>query len=166
MRGKGAFYSMNKHIRKLLGLLHPSKQMHQISPPLQQPTPRIPEEWRTYWESQGQPWRTEPEIDTGRQEYLAKRRLITPDIQQGIYPFKDIEPKLTRADIEWLLATHENGRGPIDWNDESQRDRMGLDLRGADLSGMDLSQLPLARMCGGLGWNESQLRKFEHTEAA
>src|SRR3989442_9373931 len=74
-------------------------------------------------------WRTEPGIDTERQKFLADCLAITPDIQQGIYPFKDI--KLTRADIEWLLITHEGGRGPVDWNDVQQRSRIGLDLRGA-----------------------------------
>ena len=42
--------------------------------------------------------------------------------------------KLNRADVEWLLATHENGRGPVIWSDETQRERIGLDLRGADLA--------------------------------
>src|SRR5438876_1110135 len=108
---------MSKHIRKVLGLLQHRKQIQQIPPPHQQPTSRTPEEWRTYWKSQGQPWRTEPEIDRTRQEYLAKLRRITPDIAQGIYPLKDIEPKLTRADIEWLLATHESKGiiGPVKW---------------------------------------------------
>ena len=65
------------------------------------------EVWKAYWTVQGQPWRTEPEIDEERREYLAERRSIKPDIEQGIYPFKAI--KLSRADVEWLLATHENG---------------------------------------------------------
>ncbi len=52
-------------------------------------------------------WRTEPEIDTERQRYLAERRAIAPDIEQGIYPFRGI--KLSRADVEWLLATHAHG---------------------------------------------------------
>src|SRR5438270_929758 len=77
--------------------------------------------WKAYWKTQGQLWRTEPEIDVEREAYLAERRAITPDIEQGVYPFKDI--KLTRADIEWLLATHENGRGPVDWKGTSQRER-------------------------------------------
>src|SRR5438045_6849072 len=116
---------------------------------LQRPTTNNPSDWKTFWEKQGQPWRTEPEIDAERQKYLAKRRVITPDVEKGVYPFKDIEPKLSRADIEWLLATHENGRGPIDWSDENQRKRKGLDLRGADLREVDLSNLPLARVnCG------------------
>ena len=87
---------------------------------LQRPISDDPEAWKTYWKAQGCRWRTEPEIDAQRQMYLAERRNIVPGIEKGIYPFKDVEPKLTRADVEWLLATHENNRGPVDWNDESQ----------------------------------------------
>ncbi len=94
------------------------------------------DEWKAYWKAQGQPWRTEPEIDTERRKYLVERRAITPNIKQGIYPFKDI--KLNRADVEWLLATHENGQGPVDWSYESQRKREGLDLRGANLNDTNL----------------------------
>jgi uncharacterized protein YjbI with pentapeptide repeats len=104
------------------------------------------EAWKAYWEYLGQPWRTEPEIKNERQEYLAERRKRKPNIEYGIYPFKEIDPKLSRADIEWLLATHDNNRGPVDWSDESQRKRKGLDLRGADLRDVDLRGLPLARM--------------------
>ena len=104
--------------------------------------------WKAPWEKQGQPWRTEPEIDEERQKYLDERRSIVPVIEKGIYPFKDI--KLNRADVEWLLATHENGGGPVVWNDESQREREGPDLRGANLRNVDLSGLPLARMIAGL----------------
>src|SRR5256886_3716953 len=93
-------------------------------------------------------WRIAPEIHAERQQFLAERLATTPDIKQGIYPFKDI--KLTRADIEWLLATHENGRGPVDWADQQQRERLGLDLRGADLRQVDLQNLPLAHLYGGL----------------
>ncbi len=121
-------------------------------PTLQRPTTNDPDAWKTYWAAQGWHWRTEPEIDTERQKYLAERRAIKPDIEQGIYPFKDI--KLSRADVEWLLVTHENGRGPVDWSDKSQRERWGLDLRGANLCQVDLSFLPLARLRGGLGWEE------------
>ncbi len=70
------------------------------------------------------PWRTEPEINLDRQTFLTACLATQPDIKQNIYPFKGI--KLTRADIEWLLITHENGRGPIDWSDEQQRKRLGL----------------------------------------
>src|SRR2546426_12315345 len=131
-----------------------NQQNGKQAPAAQRPTNDDKEAWKAYWKEQDQPWRTEPEIDTERQKYLAERRSITPDIEQGIYPFKDV--KLSRADVEWLLATHENGRGPVDWSDEHQRKREGLDLRGADLSYIDLSNLPLARLCGGLTeieWN-------------
>jgi uncharacterized protein YjbI with pentapeptide repeats len=101
-------------------------------------------EWAKFWKSNKQPWRTEPRISKERQHYLAERRKIEPDIEEGIYPFKDI--KLSRADIEWLLSTHENGRGPVNWNDERQREREGLDLRGAILIDEDLRSLPLAKL--------------------
>jgi uncharacterized protein YjbI with pentapeptide repeats len=106
------------------------------------------EAWKRYWKIQGQPWRFEPEISEERQEYLNERRSIMPDIERGIYSFKSI--KLSRADVEWLLATHDNGRGPVDWSDVQQRYRHGLDLRGADLRQRDLRGLPLARTIGGL----------------
>src|SRR2546423_1668547 len=72
--------------------------------------------WQAFWAKQGQPWRTEPEIDAERQAILDDRRKITPDVTQGIYAFKGM--KLSRADIEWLLATHEQGRGPVDYHDQ------------------------------------------------
>jgi uncharacterized protein YjbI with pentapeptide repeats len=121
---------------------------------LQPPATNDPEAWRAYWKAQGWPWRTEPEISKEQQKYLTERRAVTPNIEKSIYPFKDI--KLSRADVEWLLATHENGRGPIDWSDEHQRKREGLDLRGADLSYIDLNSLPLPRLRGSLTeieWN-------------
>lgn len=108
--------------------------------------------WKRYWKAQGQTWRTEPEIDEVRQQFLIKRRAIVPDLDEGIYPFKDIQ--LTRADVEWLLATHEDGRGPLYGRDDIQNGRKGLDLRGADLRGADLRHLPLAHMLGGLNWRE------------
>ena len=108
--------------------------------------------WRAHWATQGQPWRTEPEIDQERQTELEHCLAIVPEIEKGIYPFKGM--KLSRADIEWLLATHEHGRGPVSWNDESQRERRGLDLRGAALQYVNLNNLPLARLKAGLGENE------------
>src|SRR2546425_1615661 len=116
------------------------------------------EAWKAYWRAQGQEWRTEPEIDVVRQKYLDVRRAIKPDFKQGVYPFKDV--KLSRADIEWLLATREHGRGPIEWiggsqlantSDESQQEPKGIDIRGADLRQVDLSYLPLTLMRGALG---------------
>ena len=97
----------------------------------------------TVWAERGQPWRTEQEISPERQSELAARRAVTPDAVRGEYPFKGV--RLDRADIEWLLSTHEGGRGPVDPTDASQGDRVGLDLRGADLSYAKLSNLPLAR---------------------
>ena len=129
-----------------------SKQNDVQIPALQRPTDDDKEAWTAYWKAQGWSWRTEPEIDVQRQEELTQRRTIIPDIKQGIYPFKDI--KLIRADVEWLLATHENGRGPINWSDINQRERKGLDIRGANLSGEDLRHLPLAGLYGGLTWDE------------
>src|SRR5579864_6025418 len=125
-----------------------------------EPAPQRPinddkEAWKAYWKNRRQPWRTEPEIDEERQKYLSERCDIKLDIEQAIYLFKDIQ--LSRADVEWLLATHEKGRGPVDWSDESQRKRVGLDLRGADLRQVDLSRLPLTCIQGGLKgewWND------------
>src|SRR5436305_7780509 len=105
------------------------------------------------------PWRTEAEIDFERQKYLTQRLAIQPDIQRGIYPFKDV--KLTRADIEWLLITYEKGCGPIDWSDRKQRRGLGLDLRGAALRQVDLRNLPLARLRGGLTREEWSLATLE-----
>ena len=107
--------------------------------------------WDTHWQALGWPWRTEPEIDEQRQAKLAKYCAIVPDIKKGIYPFKDV--KLSRADIEWLLARHENGHGTIDWSGVYQHKHEGLDLRGADLRQVDLHGLPLICMRGGL-WTE------------
>src|SRR6266849_4661513 len=104
-------------------------------------------------------WRTEPGIDTERQKFLIECLAITPDMQRSIYPYKDVKP--TRADIEWLLITHEGGRGPVDWNDVQQRSRIGLDLRGADLRQVDLRNLPLTRMRSGLTREEWNLTTLE-----
>ncbi|MBA2676800.1 MAG: pentapeptide repeat-containing protein [Ktedonobacteraceae bacterium] len=111
-------------------------------------------EWQAYWRAQGQPWRREPEIDEKRQRQLERMRAIEPQIEQSIYPFGG--EKLTRADVEWLLATHEQGRGPIDWSDLEQRKRKGIDLRGADLSKLNLRYLPLARLQAGIYWYDSE----------
>jgi hypothetical protein len=58
-----------------------------MSDEIQRPTNNDDREgWRAYWQAQGMPWRTEPEIDEERQRFLAERRAITPDIEQRIYP--------------------------------------------------------------------------------
>lgn len=117
------------------------------------PAPHDRASWRIYWwTARDQPWRREPEIDVERQEELRKRLAIVPSIEKGIYPFRGM--KLSRADVEWLLAIHENGREPVNWDDPSQRDRIGIDLRGADLRYANLRELPLACMRGGLRWYE------------
>lgn len=121
------------------------------------PAPEDYQSWPDYWKVQGMPWRTEPEIDEQRQRYLAERRAVEPDVENGIYPFRDENGsiKLARADVEWLLATHESGgmRGPVDWALENTKPmeerRAGLDLHGADLKGVDLRRLPLAQLKSG-----------------
>lgn len=159
--------------RFLLYLLFPALFKHISTRKIDQanrspdPAPNDAEGWRDYWRTQKnpQPWRTQPEIDVKRQMKLTRCRSTIPDIKQGIYPFRGM--KLSRADIEWLLATHENGQGPVDWNDISQCERHGLDLRGADLSGIDLSGLPLARMLGGLtGGNWANVTLEQRDQAA
>jgi uncharacterized protein YjbI with pentapeptide repeats len=139
-----------------------NRQASTIKITLQRPANDDKEAWEAYWESLGQPWRTEPEIDIERQMYLAKQRNIEPDLAQLIFPFDGIS--LNRADVEWLLATHENGRGPVIWIDKSQREREGLDLRGADLRGANLSGLPLACLYCGLN-GEDILNLIEPSEA-
>jgi uncharacterized protein YjbI with pentapeptide repeats len=115
---------------------------------LDRPTTDDGDAWRLYWQAQGQPWRTEPEIEAERRAYLDERRAVQADVERGVYAFQGVA--LTRADVEWLLATHEYGHGPVDWSVERQRGREGLDLRGADLREEDLSYLPLARVRLGL----------------
>src|SRR6266516_883378 len=109
-------------------------------------------------------WRTEPEIDQERQHYLIACLSTKPDVTRNIYPFKNV--RLTRADIEWLLAMHEDGQGPVEWVGLRQRGRMGLDLRGAHLQGVDLRRLPLARVYGGLTIEEWKGATLEQRDGA
>ncbi|HJT56200.1 MAG TPA: pentapeptide repeat-containing protein [Ktedonobacteraceae bacterium] len=129
-----------------------SQQQQHTPRPTQRPTTNDRIAWQTYWQVQNQPWRTEPEISPKRQAELEHCRAIVPSIHQGIYPFRGM--KLERADLEWLLATHEGGRGPVQWDDETERERKGLDMRGADLNQIDLSDLPLTRLIGGPTFQE------------
>jgi len=149
---------MNKYVRKLFGVMFQSKQTQQVVRMQPQPLPTSPDKWHRYWQAKGFLWQTEPEIDAIRQEELSRYRATIPNIEKGIYPFKGV--KLSRADVEWLLATHENGRGPVNWSDESQRNRKGIDLRGADLCGVNLQGLPLARTLGGLNWEASDVEQW------
>src|SRR5215468_2751761 len=122
----------------------------------QQPATGDRAAWRAWWSGRGQPWRQEPEGAAERAQFLAQRRSVTPNVGQRVYPFAG--QALSRADVEWLLAAHDDNRGPIDWGDEAQRSREGLDLRGADLRRVDLRGLPLARLRGGAagGTDEQQ----------
>jgi uncharacterized protein YjbI with pentapeptide repeats len=119
----------------------------------QHPSANDREGWKQCWTNKGQLWRTEPEIPVCRQYELSQRRLIQPELEKGIYPFGGVS--LDRADIEWLLASHDNGQGPVEWSDEQQQRRHGLDLRGACvIEGTDLDKLPLTRLRGGLTFEE------------
>ena len=105
--------------------------------------------WRDYWRAHNQPWRTEQEIENQRQVELHNWRSTLPSIGQSRYPFRGV--KLNRADVEWLLASHESGQGPIEWTPDVQyKAHLGLDVRGADLRKARLAGLPLASMRGGL----------------
>lgn len=108
--------------------------------------------WCAYWREREQPWRREPEISEERARELTRLRGIPADVRQGRYPFKG--STLSRADVEWLLAAHDGGRGPVEWNTPSERERTGLDLRGADLRGTNLANLPLSRLLGGITSND------------
>jgi hypothetical protein len=108
--------------------------------------------WHEYWLARQQPWRTEPEIAPPRQAELRRCLEIVPDIEQGRYPFQTLAPRLTRADVEWLLAN------ALDRAHGSDRQQLAvrLDLRGVDLSKADLHGLPLLNVLGGLDeatWN-------------
>jgi uncharacterized protein YjbI with pentapeptide repeats len=125
------------------------------------------ETWRDYWKAQGMSWRTEPEIDEERQQYLSERRSIKPDIRMGVYPFKDV--KLDRADVEWLLATHNRGNGivgPEVFSDDVDGALQGVDVRGADLRGANLRKLPLLRLYAGLVSEERDLTQPAQWEMA
>lgn len=101
------------------------------------------ETWSHYWATSGQSWRREPEITKDLQRHLASHLLIPPDTYSGIFPFKDVKPRLSRADIEWLLANHASGElsGPA-MVEDYQKPKDGLDLRGTNLMNLDLSGLP------------------------
>ncbi len=110
-------------------------------------------------------WRTELEINPVRQEELKqcmKNNVL--DVEKGIYSFKGM--RLNRADVEWLLATHDAGQGPVDWANEQDKNRTGLDVRGADLRQVDLQRLPLTKLCGGLAFIESRIVTEEQRKMA
>jgi uncharacterized protein YjbI with pentapeptide repeats len=145
-----------------------SGHQHPLRTPMHIPSTDNSEKWQEYLRSQQ--WRTEPEIDQDRQKQLDEWRNTESDIHKGKYPFGG--RKLCRADIERLLVTHRNGRGPVDWSDPSERNALatektqGLDLRGADLRGVDLGGLPLTGMIGGLDWHNWRDATVEEREKA
>src|SRR5690348_349175 len=65
--------------------------------------------WPAHWNALDQPWRTELEVSVERQTWLAERRAGGMAAAAGEYPFAGVQ--LSRADVEWLLATHDDGRG-------------------------------------------------------
>ncbi|OLD80477.1 MAG: hypothetical protein AUG54_05205 [Ktedonobacter sp. 13_1_20CM_4_53_7] len=119
-----------------------SKQNGLQAPALQRPAHEDTEAWETYWKAQGEPWRTEPEIEPERQKYLAERRSITPDIWKGIYPFKDIKLNLHGLPLACLLG----GLKANEWLQASQEQRRmaALHLESANLSFANLQGAYLA----------------------
>jgi uncharacterized protein YjbI with pentapeptide repeats len=107
---------------------------------------------------------TEPEISLERQEELKQCLKPIPDSIQGLYPFRGM--KLDRADVEWLSATHDSGRDPVDWVNEPDSGLTGLDLRGADLRQADLHHLPLNRLRGGFTMMEYRVATVEQRRMA
>ena len=66
------------------------------------------ETWRAYWREHGQPWRTEPEIDTGRQYQLTTALEMKVDIEQSLFTF------ICTSIYEWISErpplTNRSGR--------------------------------------------------------
>ena len=151
----------------LLDILFSRKSIHnseQICCVTSYPPANNRDAWCAYWIAHNQAWRTEPEIGRKRQHVLTRCRSTVSDIAKGIYPF--VGMKLSRADVEWLLITHDNGGGPIIWNDKHQRKGEGLDLRGANLSWVDLHSLPLSCIRGGLSLSEWSSSTVEQRDMA
>jgi uncharacterized protein YjbI with pentapeptide repeats len=96
--------------------------------------------WHAYWQAQNQPWRTEPEIDDERRQYLDER-LAHKEREWEHFPFKEVV--LARADVEWLLERTQEQRIIAEQGEPVRPKRHELDLRGADLRKVDLHGLPL-----------------------
>jgi uncharacterized protein YjbI with pentapeptide repeats len=119
--------------------------------------------WSDYWAARGTPWRTEPEVDAQRQRFLADCRTRRPSWQLDGFPFGGI--RLARADIEWLLATHEDQGvvGPVvqNWVDEvpaslCEAGGEGEDGLGAPLAGADLQSVAMDLLLRGMQWASGQ----------
>jgi uncharacterized protein YjbI with pentapeptide repeats len=109
------------------------------------------------------PWRTEPEVDAQRQRFLSDCRTRRPPWQADGSPFGGI--RLARADIEWLLATHEDQGvvGPVvqNWVDEvpaslCEAGGEGEDELGAPLAGADLQSVAMDLLLRGMQWASGQ----------
>jgi uncharacterized protein YjbI with pentapeptide repeats len=125
------------------------------------------ETWKAYWKEQGQPWRAAPAIDEERQQRLLSYFQGVVDIERGMYPFKGV--RLSRADVEWLLAMEEQKGAelsPRDGKGGNRHKSFGLDLRGVDLSQVNLSDLPLMRLHAGLSLEEGRHATVEQSRAA
>src|SRR5437867_2195733 len=63
------------------------------------------------WHKRSQGWRTDPEISIERQKYLTNCiQSLLPE-RPDLYPF--LYEKLTRADVEWLIANSLRDRGKL-----------------------------------------------------
>lgn len=123
--------------------------------------------WRNYWRAHRYPapLPSEPEIDNERIMYLTKRLAdIVPDIEQSIYPFKDI--KLSRADLTWLVTSSQNKDRVANWNDDRQMKGIKLDLRGADLRQVDLRGFQMNCVLWGLTPDEDPHATAEQRDQA
>jgi len=145
-----------------------------VVPPLEPAAPEGSASWTEYWTAHGFPWRKEPEIDPARQRELARRRAVPlerlPEVEPGCGPFQGIE--LSRADLEWLLATRAADRhAELRCADVREVDLRGLDFSGLDLSGVDFARAQLSgcALRGVLFWRaqlvEADLRGADLTGA-
>jgi uncharacterized protein YjbI with pentapeptide repeats len=131
---------------------------------LQRPTTDDREDWKAYWQQQGQLWRTEPEIDQERQRYLYGLLDVKQSTGDEMYPSTPLKGvDLTRADIEWLLAANVNQSELVDLRNANLR---GLDLRGLPLKKVDLRSARLEKAdLRGIDLEGSDLFKI-HLEGA
>src|SRR5215469_4255452 len=149
IRRQGQPRSTNHTLRKVSAQISTS----QVPP---RPATNGLTDWKAYWKEMHQPWRTDPEISQERQRELKERLDNVHDIRGSTYPFKGMFEgmKLTRADIEWLLATHHRGLGPINESDIIDTESLGLDLSGVDLRDVSLRDLPLTGKHGSFSMRE------------
>jgi hypothetical protein len=117
------------------GLPSKGKCVMREDPP-QHPTTVDRDAWRAYWHAQGTPWRTEPELDEQRQRFLAERRAIAPDIEHGIYPFREVS-RASPEQRDW--AAVQLGRASLREAHLEQAILTGAHLERATLGGAHLA---------------------------